>query len=371
MTEIITITEKDRHAWNEFVARHKLCHYAQSYEWGELKRAEGWNPIRLGVEASGKIVAGVAMLEKKLPLIGKSIFYAPRGPLVSLDDYRRVELLMEGIKDVARRHKAIFLRVDPYERENGSAEVKDMILRLGFRETGMDWSTWNVPRITQINDLPPDCESLFNSFRPKVRRDIRLPYKRGATVVEDASESTLREFYEILKDTARWKGFAVRDYYHFEVLRREFERINSFKFFIARLNGIPIAGVMCIKFGKRCWYVHGGTNSNFRNFPTSYLVQWEAIKTAIEEGCEIYDFGGTPVNYPPRPSDVGYGLYEFKKWLGGKLVQLVGYFDFVFDPVWYKVFTGAERHILPRAYTNYARYKNTCNFLRAKLRQLT
>jgi lipid II:glycine glycyltransferase (peptidoglycan interpeptide bridge formation enzyme) len=366
MPEIVTITERDRDIWNEFVASHRFCHYAQSYEWGELRRAEGWNAIRLGVRSNGKITAGIALLQKKFPSIGKSILYAPRGPLIDSNDLEGVELLMEGIGDVARIEGAVFLRADPYEHDGNYAGVRSLLLRLGFLETGMDWSSWNLGRNLMIVDLPADCESLLASFNQRTRRNIRLCQKKGVVVSEDNSEQGLREFYELLKDTSKAKQLAFRDYHHFDTLRKQFGSIYSFRLFIARLDSNPVAGCLCVNFGKRLWYLYGGKNNNLPDVPAGQLIHWEIMKLAIKEGYEMYDLLGTACNYPPQPNDKGYGVYEFKQGLGGKLTRLIGYFDLVFEPLWYKVSVKTEKYIMPKVYANYAYYKNLSNWLKSK-----
>lgn len=45
----------------------------------EVKARTGWEAIRLLVEDDGKPVAAVNLLKRKIPVIGMSIFYAPRG----------------------------------------------------------------------------------------------------------------------------------------------------------------------------------------------------------------------------------------------------------------------------------------------------
>lgn len=73
------ITEADRQVFDDYIASVPKGHILQSYEWGEVKARTGWEAIRLLVEEDGKPVAAVSLLKRKIPVIGMSIFYAPRG----------------------------------------------------------------------------------------------------------------------------------------------------------------------------------------------------------------------------------------------------------------------------------------------------
>ena len=61
-------------AWNQFLLVHPNVHLLQTGEWGELKSAFGWKPVRL---VSGE--DGVQILFRKLPL-GFTVGYIPKFP---------------------------------------------------------------------------------------------------------------------------------------------------------------------------------------------------------------------------------------------------------------------------------------------------
>ncbi len=58
--------------WNHFLSQHPDTHLLQTGEWGELKSAFGWKPVRL---ISGDL--GVQILFRRLPL-GFTIGYIPK-----------------------------------------------------------------------------------------------------------------------------------------------------------------------------------------------------------------------------------------------------------------------------------------------------
>ena len=64
-------------------------------------------------------------------------------------------------------------------------------------------------------------------------------------------------------------------------------------------------------------------------------MQWEMIKWAKENNCDIYDFGGVSgfadENHPM------YGVYRFKKGFGGDVTEFLGEYDLVFSPFFYQL----------------------------------
>jgi len=43
LTRIATLVEKEN--YNEFVRNHPKGHFLQTWEWGEVKRGMGWEPL--------------------------------------------------------------------------------------------------------------------------------------------------------------------------------------------------------------------------------------------------------------------------------------------------------------------------------------
>ena len=72
--------------WNHFLSQHPHAHLLQTGEWGELKSAFDWKPVRI---VSGD--SGVQILFRKLPL-GFTVAYIPKAVIgdqsLLITDYR-------------------------------------------------------------------------------------------------------------------------------------------------------------------------------------------------------------------------------------------------------------------------------------------
>ena len=150
--------------WAQFTAQHPETHLLQTAEWGELKSAFGWQPVRL-VAAS----CGAQILFRSLPG-GFTLGYIPKGPLGT----NWAELLPE-IDAVCREHKAIFLKVEPDHWEDKEA--------LSFFESkGWKHSHPIQPRRTIFVPIEGTEEQILASMKQKTRYNVHLAEKKGIQV---------------------------------------------------------------------------------------------------------------------------------------------------------------------------------------------
>jgi lipid II:glycine glycyltransferase (peptidoglycan interpeptide bridge formation enzyme) len=210
-------------------------------------------------------------------------------------------------------------------------------------------------------------------MKPKTRYNIRLAGRRGVQVRRAATSSDLRDFYSLLEVTGRRDEFGVHTYPYYEQLWRVFgpEGDNSALLLLAdhpdtaeRAAG-PIAGLLALRFGREAIYMYGASADRGREHMPNYLLQWEAIRWARENGCARYDFWGIPDAPTASPGDRGQGLgdgdlmqpptpdesevspinsraglrgvYWFKKGFGGRELEYPGAYDYVYRPLLYKL----------------------------------
>ena len=79
----------DEERFTEFAKNSQQKSFYQTVEIAKLREKNGWTPYYLGVEQNGEIVAA-SMIVAKPAFLGKSIFYAPGGPLI---DYENTALM--------------------------------------------------------------------------------------------------------------------------------------------------------------------------------------------------------------------------------------------------------------------------------------
>jgi peptidoglycan pentaglycine glycine transferase (the first glycine) len=330
----------ERENYNEFIRKAEKCHFLQSYEWGELKAKTGWEPIRIIIEEDDHVIGAVQILKRKLPLMGKSIFYAPRGPVLNYDNDEHIRELMKKLKSIARQHNAVFLKIDP-DISVANPQYEEMLERFGFKKHSKGKNFEGVqPRFVFRLNIDMAEEDLLASFEAKTRYNIRLAQRKGVEIISDCTKDHLRVFYDILKVTAERDKYMIRAYSYYEDIWEHFIEKGTAKLFMAKYQDQYIAGAISFVFGDKTWYIYGASSNEHRNVMPNYAVQWEMIRWAQENNCKIYDFRGISGDFSPE--NPLYGLYRFKKGFNGDLVEFIGEFDYLFSPTFYRLWNIAE-----------------------------
>ncbi|MBM7866536.1 peptidoglycan bridge formation glycyltransferase FemA/FemB family protein [Heliobacterium gestii] len=331
---------QDKERFNRFMAEHPKGHVLQSWEWGDVKSRTGWQPHRLMVEEEGTPLAAVSILKRRIPALGKHIFYAPRGPVIDPARPDVADRLLEGIAALARREKAVFLKIDPDVIEPAPAWT-DYLRSRGFRLVDKGEGFEGVqPRHVFRLDISDDLEQVFARFHQKTRYNIRLAEKKGVVVDENCGKEELPGFYQVLKETCERDDFLVRAYSYFEDMWDNLVPAGMAKLFIARYQGEVIAGTLAFILGDKAWYIYGASSNRHRNVMPNYLLQWKMISWAKANGCTLYDFRGVPGHVgEDHPL---YGLVRFKRGFNGDYVGFIGEYDRVYQPFFYHFWNVAE-----------------------------
>lgn len=334
------ITAQERERFNEFIACHPKGHVLQTWEWGEIKSHTGWRPWRLIVEQDGEIVAAASVLERKIPVLGLSIFYAARGPVVDWLNAELVDALLQAIRALARQRGAILLKIDP-DLPASSAGLRDSLQDRGFRlaQTGQGFEGVQPKYVFRL-DITPAEETLLANMQQKTRYNIRLAQKKGVRI-RRGSRADLPEFYRVLKVTTERDRFLVRAYSYFEDLYDTLVPPGLAELFIAEYEGEVVAGALAFIMGAKAWYIYGASANEHRNVMPNYLMQWEMIRWAKAKGCALYDFRGVPGPKDLENSPL-YGLYRFKKGFNAEYTEFIGEWDLVYRPVSYFLWTRLE-----------------------------
>jgi peptidoglycan pentaglycine glycine transferase (the first glycine) len=335
------LIEHDRQdEWNDFVAASEHGTVLQSYQWGQLKAGTGWEPLPVAVGDDERIRACVLVLKRELPVIGRSLFYAPRGPVADFRDPGSMARLLEAIRGLARAHRALALKIDPpipAER----AEVSTTLRRAGFRPVhyGTNGLGGTQPRYVMKTDLTPGPEELLASFKSKWRYNIGLAGRKGVVVRRDCSRLDLSSFYDLLHVTAERDGFRVRSREYFERLYDLLVPAGLAKLFAAEYEGEMIAAAILFRMGRQATYVYGASSNQHRDRMPNHLLQWEMMLWAREKGCNVYDFRGVAREVAGEPVGPLGGLNRFKRGFAAKYVEYVGEWDLVFSPMWHRVYS--------------------------------
>ena len=335
---VIAVSADQRDRYDAAVSASPLADVMQSYGWGEVKRASGWQPLRLLVEDDdGRARAACSVLRTQPARGIPPLLYAPRGLVLDYTDTAALHALIGEIR--RRAGRGFMLKCDP-PIEAGS-EASAALEKAGFERVRSGAFGGVQPTAVMVLDLSPGLDKVLEGFKSKWRYNIRLAERRGVSVRE-ARREDIGPFYAILQETARRDGFVVRARSYFEKLWTELEPRGLLKMFMADYEGGPIAGILLTAMGERVIYTYGASSNEHRNVMPNHLIQWTAIRWAAENGYRIYDFRGVSPMQEGRAVE-GHiaGLNRFKEGFGARYVEYAGEFDLPFRSGWYTLWRKA------------------------------
>jgi lipid II:glycine glycyltransferase (peptidoglycan interpeptide bridge formation enzyme) len=303
--------------WNQFLSAYPNAHLLQTGEWGELKSAFGWKPVRIVRER-----AGIQILFRKLPL-GSTIGYIPKANVEAP--------LWSEIDLVCKQNRSIFLKVEPDLWNDQTPDTSRLTLRT---------SSHNIqPPRTLVVDIKGSEEEILARMKQKTRYNIRLAEKKGVTV---RTWDDIASFHRMMLLTGERDQFGVHSA---EYYKRAYELMHPKgmgELLLAEYQERRLAALFVARHGNRAYYLYGASTNEERNRMPTYLLQWEAMKWAKARGCEAYDLWGVPdedevtleANFETHNEDL-WGVYRFKRGFGGELKRSVQAMDRVYNPLLY------------------------------------
>jgi lipid II:glycine glycyltransferase (peptidoglycan interpeptide bridge formation enzyme) len=341
--------------WDRLIAGLPGASILQTWEWAQVKRRYGWQPMPLiWEEPGGEAQAAAMALSRSIRLGGfaprLSVVYVPRGPLLDWQNAPLRVQVLDDMQSLARRGGVIFLKMDPEVVLGtgipGSPDAKeepvgeDVTREISAR--GWRFSSDQVQfRNTVMLDLAGSEEMWLSRMKQKTRYNLRLAQRKGVSV-RCGTPADLGMLYQMYAQTAVRDGFVIRPEEYYRAVWSEFMARGMCTPLIAEVEGQAVAGLVLFVFAGRAWYLYGMSRVERREWMPNYLLQWEAMRRARTEGALAYDLWGAPDEFVE--SDSMWGVFRFKEGLGGMVVRTLGAWDFTARPALYQLYT----RILPR-----------------------
>ena len=322
------LTAQNQQEYEAFVLTHPAGEFTQSLRWPKVKSNWGYEGV-ISRGADGAVRGAMLVLVQRIPFIGTSFLYAPRGPVCDLHDRETLADLMAGADLLAKKHKAHAFKVDPnvlFEDKQAAQNLKE----LGFQQSyGPDGFEGIQARFNYRLYLAGRSEEeVLMNLTQSCRRKVRIAQRSGVEV-RPVGPEYLDEFVRIMQVTGQRDGFAVRPKAYFA---RMLEALGEHaRLYMGFYQGRPVCGALSTNYAGKVCYVYGASDNVHRDVMPNYLMQWEMIRWAIETNCTVYDFQG--VSGDLTEGSHMYGLYKFKRGFNGQLDELAGEFDKVYRPV--------------------------------------
>lgn len=342
MTVVQSRIIENQPEWDSALLTIPNAHVLQSWAWGEIKTQHGWTARRVLFHSNGAAVAAAQILRRALPRTPYGVLYVPKGPALDFSDPGLFEKVLAELEGIARRERAIFIKVDP--DVCASQPAARALSGRGWVVSDEQIQFHNTVTL----DLARSEQEILDGMKPKWRYNIRLAEKKGVTVecVERANPIALQVFYDMYAETGARDGFLIRSFEYYRNVWDTMQRAAEAKILLARVGGEAVAGLVLFLFGKRAWYFYGASRNTHRDLMPNHLLQWQAMKWAKAQGCTEYDFWGAPDTLDEAAPM--YGVYKFKMGFGGEFVERIPAHDFVTNRALYWLYAVARPRYLAR-----------------------
>lgn len=318
----------------------------QTKIWADFRATQGW---------SYNNIDGIFVLRRKL-FLGKTFLYAPE---VNFNAIANFDIFLENAIKIAKINQAIFLRLEILdESSEGISKQLDKLKEKGFIKAFEE----TQPEYRQIVDISGSEEEILAQMKEKGRYNIKIAQRKG---VQIGTSANVDEFYRLFQETAKRNGFKIRPKNYFQILLDNLSDDGYAELLEAHFEGQVIAAEIVTYFRETATYLYGASGNESRDTMAPYLLHLEAMRRGKQRGCNYYDLlavapEGEKTDYRlqttvedrssktvvrgPKSVDHKYaGISRFKRQFGGRTVQIVGGYDLVFKPTWYRIFKIVEQ----------------------------
>lgn len=314
---------------DEFIQKNSTCGgFLQSNQWAEFQNDFG---IRKHNISDNDFWSNV--LEYNLPLVGK-YFYIPRGPVRDKNiKHDKLKNCIHDLIELAKINKAGWIRLDSFDKD-----IEGIIQELKYKLVKAPHDM--QPKQLFVLDIDKSEEEILAQMKPKTRYNIKVAEKKNvAIVILNGFENNKKteKFLDLIEKTGSRKGinFHSKEYY-----RKMLKNISSdnLKLYLAVYENKIIAGAILVIYGQMATYLHGASDDNNRNVMAPFLLQWQMIKDARENGAKKYDFGGVSIGEDDKEREKKwFGVTRFKQGFSKNNLPLEfsGSYDIIVSPIKY------------------------------------
>lgn len=301
-----------------------VYHPLQSWDWGNFRKKMGIDVVRFTTDPDGKTPQQCQLTFHTIPHTLFTVGYVPKGPMPDK------QMIKELIK-LGKQKNAVYIQLEPNVMKGMEIPVSSLVRSHHPMFT----------KFTFIIDLTKSEEELLARMHPKTRYNIKVAEKHGVIIREDSSDHAFEEYLKLSSETTQRQGFyAHNEAYHREMWRT-LSKAGIAKLWTATFNGETLASWILFLWKDTIYYPYGASSRNHREVMAPNLLLWEIAKWGKAHGFKKFDLWGA-LGGNPDPKDPWYGFHRFKEGYRPELVEYVGSYDLIINPLLYSLYCVAD-----------------------------
>ena len=380
----MTLTTISKEEFTSFANTVSHRSFIQSAEMADLLEKRG-NTVQF-IAWKQEDQVQVAAILYSLPMTGGLHMEINSGPLYQEEDM--LEPFYAALKDYAKENGAIELVIKPYDTyqtfdsdgnpiSEEQSHFLDTLKNLGYQHDGFQTGypggepVWHY--LKTIKEA--DSKSLLKSFNKNCSRNITTALNYDISI-RNITREEIPQFKQIIEETGKRQGFEDKSLSYYYDLYDSFGP--NAEFVVAEINStvalahldqkisllnpsskqyeqqlqklekqknivretlagkesetVPLACALIIYTPSEVTYLFGGSYTKYQKFSAAFLIQYHAMKRALQKGITLYNFLGIQGIF-----DGSDGVLRFKQNFNGYIVRKMGTFRYYPHPLKYKM----------------------------------
>ena len=380
----MTLTTISKEEFTSFANTVSHRSFIQSVEMADLLEKRG-NTVQFIAWKQNDQVQVAAILYS-LSMTGGLHMEINSGPLYQEETL--LEPFYAALKGYAKKSGAIELVIKPYDHyqtfdsdgnpiSEEQSHFLDTLKNLGYQHDGFQTGypggepVWHY--LKTIKEA--DSKSLLKSFNKNCSRNITTALNYDISI-RNITREEIPQFKQIIEETGKRQGFEDKSLSYYYDLYDSFGP--NAEFVVAEINStaalahldqkisllnpsakqyeqqlqklekqknivretlagkesetVPLACALIIYTPSEVTYLFGGSYTKYQKFSAAFLIQYHAMKRALQKGITLYNFLGIQGIF-----DGSDGVLRFKQNFNGYIVRKMGTFRYYPHPLKYKM----------------------------------
>lgn len=258
--------------WDEYVTNHPQASIYHASRWGALiLNSFNHKTFFLAVETPKGLSGVLPLVFMKSKIFGKNLVSMPYfnyGGLLA-DENSAAEQLIAASLTLKKELRADYIELRQISQVPGGWPAKSH-------------------KVIMLLALPPDPDTLWQSFKTKLRTRVRRAEKEGFTV-HSGQQDLLNDFYEVFAENMRDLGTPVYPRQFFHAILDKFPE-NS-HIVVVRSGNQSIAAGFLISHRNKMEVPWASSLRRFNHLSPNMLLYWNMLKHSITKGFQVFDFG--------------------------------------------------------------------------------
>lgn len=244
---------------------------------------------------------------KETPFLKRSIIKIPRAPLEL--DYKKID-------QIATKHKALFVKIEPNVTvsEKQTVTIPKLLKENGYIRD--DFPVYQTKTI--LVDLTIPEEKFLKSLRSETRHHLRKAWKQNLKIKiitnnkSSDAKKAFESFYTLFEECAKERKFFSPFKSQMEFLWENFGAQATIMLVYEKESQQLLSGAFILVHENIAYYKYGASTYYGRNQYGSYFLFWEMFAWARQKKLQSFDLEGI---YDPRyhRTNKYKGFTQFKR----------------------------------------------------------